>query len=300
MSDSQAFQRQVSNLPDKPYAVVVEEKPRLLDPSIYAREPQEFYGAIPVFSERDEYTTNYEQISGDHLDSLRQNGTNPFIREDVWTQMETPTRELIRKYAKEGDRILDVGVGLGRLMEQFPTLQRYGIDISFGYLEIAQTKGIEVSYALIEDMPFQDEIFDLAVSTDVLEHVLDLNLCCRKILATLKKGGVMIARVPYRENLAYYASPNYPYKYVHLRNFDEHTLRLMFERILGCEVLEMIRAPYVSMGSRLKYRLPIPKQNVFYLPLLAGVRMLHKPTHQALLRMLYEPLEINVVLRKPA
>jgi 2-polyprenyl-3-methyl-5-hydroxy-6-metoxy-1,4-benzoquinol methylase len=99
---------------------------------IFRKEPIRFHGTIPVFSWPNDYTDNYRKISEDHLESLRRNGTNPFIPEDLWLEFEKSTIELIKKYSKQGNRVLDVGVGLGRLISHFPNLERYGMDISFG------------------------------------------------------------------------------------------------------------------------------------------------------------------------
>ena len=51
--------------------------------------------------------------------SLAQCGTNPWIPEALWTEMEATTIDLIAKYSRDGDAILDVGVGLGRLLSHF-------------------------------------------------------------------------------------------------------------------------------------------------------------------------------------
>ena len=187
----------------------------MIEDNIFIKEPISFHGTIPVFSCSNDYTANYEGISEDHLESFRRNGTNPFIREDLWVEFEESTIELIKKYSQSGDRILDVGVGLGRVLAPFSNLERYGIDISFGYLEVAQRKGIHVCYALVEDMPYREGLFDLVVCTDVLEHVLDLNVCCAKMVSVLRKGGILIVRVPFRERLSSYLDVAYPYKYAH-------------------------------------------------------------------------------------
>lgn len=204
----------------------------------YMRNPLFWRNGIPCFSAENEYTRNYEKISQDHLVSFHRDGTNPFIPESMWVAIEDSTIELVEKYAHAGQRILDVGVGMGRLLSRFPELDRYGMDISFGYLDHARTKGIEVCYALIEDMPYEDGYFDVVVCTDVLEHVLDLNLCVRNILRPLKKNGLLFVRTPYREGLESYASSESPYEYVHLRNFDEHALKLLFTRIFRNRVIE--------------------------------------------------------------
>lgn len=264
---------------------------------IYSRKPLRFQGTIPVFSKPNAYTDNYERISIDHLKSMRHNGSNPFIPEELWVQLDNSTIALIKKYSNPGEKILDTGVGLGRLLSQVPDLQRYGMDISFSYLDIAKTKGIEVCYSLIEDMPYREEMFDIVVSTDVLEHVLDLNLCVAKILGVLKKRGVLIARVPYRENLIQYLQPEYPYQYVHIRNFDEHSLRLFFERVFECKVIETVFTGNYLTPTYLKSPLSLKTYDRLerFLNLL---KFVHERLYWAFVRKLYYPVEINVVVKK--
>lgn len=264
---------------------------------IYSRKPLRFQGTIPVFSAPSEYTANYERISRDHLKSMRQNGSNPFIPEELWVQLDNSTIALIKKYSKQGEKILDTGVGLGRLLSQVSDLQRYGMDISFSYLKIAKTKNIEVCYALIEDMPYREEMFDIVVSTDVLEHVLDLNLCVTKILSVLKKKGTLIVRVPYREDLSQYLQPKYPYQYVHVRNFDEHSLRLFFERVFECDVIETVFSGDYLTSTYLKRPLSLKTYERLerFLNLL---KFVHERLYWAFVRKLYYTVEINVVVKK--
>jgi 2-polyprenyl-3-methyl-5-hydroxy-6-metoxy-1,4-benzoquinol methylase len=262
----------------------------------YVRPPLGWHDSIPVFSERTEYVDNYEQISADHLAAYRKDGSNPFMSSELWEEMEASTAALLQKYSAAGDVVLDVGVGMGRLLARFPSLRRYGMDVSTGYLEIARSKGIQVCYSLIEDMPFGRDLFDIVVCTDVLEHVLDLNLCCSRILSVIKPGGVLVVRVPYREELASYADPACQYRFVHLRYFDEHSLRLLFERILGCEVAEVVKAVYALPRRVLQVtrtaRLAAVATRVARRFVSPGIllRLQHK---------LYRPIEINVVVRKP-
>lgn len=263
--------------------------------SIYSREPLSYEGSIPIFSFINEYVENYEKISADHLRSLRDSGTNPFIPEDIWRQLENSTIELIEKYSHAGEMILDVGVGLGRLLSHFPQLQRFGNDISLGYLEVAQSKGIEVCFSLIEDMPYEPESFDVVTCTDVLEHVIDLNLSIKKILEPLKKGGTLIIRVPYRENLIGYFDA--PYKFIHLRNFDEFSLRLYIEKVFGCEYIETTFSGYIPNGDYLKWQIPY-LQKVIFSPLVSIVGLLDKRTKNDLIKKSYNPIDMNLVLRK--
>jgi len=262
----------------------------------YVRPPLTWHGRIPVFSEKTEYVDNYEEISADHLAAYRKDGTNPFLPLQLWEDMEASTAELLQKYSAPGDVVLDVGVGMGRLLARFPGLKRYGMDISIGYLEIAQSKGIEVCYSLVEDMPFRRDLFDLVICTDVLEHVLDLNLCCSRILSVIKPGGALIVRVPYREELGSYADPASQYRFVHLRNFDEHSLRLLFERILGCEVTEVVKAVYAIPHRALQ---ATRTGRVAAIAMRIARRLVSAAILMRLQQKLYLPMEINVVVRKP-
>lgn len=265
---------------------------------LYVREPLRFENDIPVFSQVNAYTENYETISADHLAAMQKTGENPFIREKLWTQFEDSTLALVQKYARRGDAILDVGVGLGRVLEQLPHLRRFGVDISMGYLAVAQAKGIDVCYALIEELPYGPELFDIVICTDVLEHVLDLNLCCKNILSTLKPNGTLVVRVPFREELWPYLEESYPYHYVHVRNFDEYSLRLLFERILECRVLEMTTVGYQSSSVRLRYPLPIPGWSAITDSSMSLLEKRRPQLHAMLLPRLYRPIAVNAAIAK--
>src|SRR3954470_22113911 len=93
----------------------------------FIRTPLATVDGIPVFSETDRYVENYLKISADHLKSMRPGQDNPFIENELWVQLETSTRALIDKHVGDGARILDVGVGLGRVLAPLQRLQRYGI-----------------------------------------------------------------------------------------------------------------------------------------------------------------------------
>ena len=148
---------------------------------IYKTSPIHLSDGIPVFSESDHYVENYATIAKHHLSALAESECNPFIKEHLWKEIEKSTEDLIRAHILPKAKILDVGVGMGRLLERFPDIERYGMDISLDYLQVARRKGIDVCLAKIEDMPYREEQFDMVISTDVLEHVIDLHDALTKI-----------------------------------------------------------------------------------------------------------------------
>ncbi|NPV76385.1 MAG: class I SAM-dependent methyltransferase [Anaerolineae bacterium] len=266
--------------------------------TIYCKEPLGERHGIPYFSTADFYVDNYEKISKDHMDVFEKEGKNPNIGEELWVKLEDSTAALLNKYTQPGEKILDVGVGLGRLLSRFDHLQRYGMDISWDYLEHTKKTGIEVCFSRIEDMPYCKEFFDVITCTDVLEHVLDLNLALTKILEVLKPGGILIVRVPYRENLKLYLESYYPYRYAHLRNFDEYGLELLFTRVFNCQFLEAQTAGYLESFRSLKFMLPIPRWVRITEMICSVSKALSSSLYNKVLRALYYPIDINVVVRK--
>jgi SAM-dependent methyltransferase len=213
----------------------------------YLRPPLEFLDGIPAFSIRDRYIDNYRQIAADHLAAMKGGTENPFIDTDLWIKLENSTRTLVRKYVADGARVLDAGVGLGRILGPMERLQRYGIDISLDYLKEARARGFEVAFSRIEDMPYEDGYFDAVIACDVLEHVIDLHGCCLQLLRVLRPGGVLIVRVPYLDDMEAYLDENIPYEFVHVRSFDLPSLRLLFGKILGMYYKEHdFVAPYIK------------------------------------------------------
>jgi len=278
--------------------------------SMYKLQPIDVINQIPIFSNIDEYIANYHEIATDHISQINEHSDNPWIDDKTWEQMEFSTLELAQKYIEiyynenKSITVLDIGVGLGRLIFkiryniQSPNIDAYGMDIAMPYLLKAKDKGINVCLARIEDMPYKNEIFDMITCTDVLEHVLDINTCIQNILNVLKPGGILLIRVPYREDLSPYLQPEYPYEFAHLRSFDEYSLQLIFSRIFDCEILDIKPGFFMEKYSLLKYKLPLKKYNSLISKTLSFLRFVHQPSHNLFLKKIFYPLEINVVVRK--
>ena len=267
-----------------------------MNATAYVLSPLKHQGTIPVFSQTNDYTQNYERISEDHLVALDNQGHNPFMDEVLWQEMEESTLSLINKHCPQGGKILDVGVGLGRLLSKLgPHFQKYGVDISSRYLERAASKNIEVCLALVEELPYRENYFDVIVCTDVLEHVLDLNVAVRKILSVLKPGGKLIVRVPYRESLRGYVGSKY--QFVHLRNFDEYSLQLFFEKIMGVPVIEFSTIGGLITREHLKSYFPNVFKIAWHLAI-HGTKFISSALWRTLANRFYPHSEINMVVQK--
>ena len=261
---------------------------------LYQAIPLRIESGIPIFVEDDLYAKNYEDIATSHLDALASGKENPYISDDDWDLMEASTEELISRHTKQGDRVLDVGVGLGRLLNRFHDREKYGVDVSLNYLRACSVLDINVARASAENLPYLNGYFDCLVSTDVFEHVQNLHQSLSESLRVLKKGGFLIIRVPIDEDLNPYLADDYPFEFAHLRSFSKASLHLTFTRIFQIQVIEFVPT-YVF--SDIKLRWPIGERgryiaNRFLKWLCKGKPELRK----AILNSLYEPIEMNVVV----
>lgn len=256
-------------------------------------------GQCPVFSDTDDYIKNYEKISADHLSVFEKEGTNPFMAEDFWNECEEITASLVGKFTPQGGTLLDVGCGMGRLLDMLPDYQRYGMDISAPYLSYAIKVGAEVCLAKVEDMPYKDGLFDTVVCTDVLEHVLDLNAAILQLFRVVKQDGHLVIRVPYRENLEPYLRPEYPYDMAHLRSFDEYSLRMLFEKVFNGKVVDEVQGPYLEHGGYFKWPIQMRGLGFAVRNSLRISSLVSKSFRQLLVREIFRAVEISVVIRKP-
>jgi ubiquinone/menaquinone biosynthesis C-methylase UbiE len=266
--------------------------------SIFRKKALRLENKIPVFSKRDAFVKNYDLISKDHLKHYKITRKNPFIEEDHWLEIESATAKMVsKKLEKKNLKILDIGVGLGRLLEYFSMHERYGLDISIEYLKHARSKNINVCMAKVEDMPYKKNTFDCVLCTDVLEHVCDLNLAIKKILYVLKRNGLLAIRVPYREDLSEYLKPHYKYNYAHLRSFDENSVLLLFNKIFNMKLLDTNLTGY--QGGQFKGILQsnILLRKITY-KILFFLKSINKSIYKKVSHIICKPVEINFLFKK--
>lgn len=131
----------------------------------------------------------------------------------------------------KGKKVLEVGFGLGTDLMQFARAGAdvNGIDITRTHYELTRKRfelyGFKADLRLgdAENMPFQDNSFDVVYSFGVLHHTPDTNRAIDEIYRILKPGGEAVISL-YHKNSAHYWLANVIYKGV-IRG------RLLIERI---------------------------------------------------------------------
>jgi 2-polyprenyl-6-hydroxyphenyl methylase/3-demethylubiquinone-9 3-methyltransferase len=102
--------------------------------------------------------------------------------------------------ALAGATVLDIGCGGGLFAEEVARLgcQVTGIDPSARSIAVAQQHaeqmGLTINYRVAsgEQLPFDDDAFDMVYCCDVLEHVHDVNAVVDESARVLKTGGMYL------------------------------------------------------------------------------------------------------------
>lgn len=110
-----------------------------------------------------------------------------------------------------GKNVLEVGAGIGTDLAQFAKNKAVvtDLDLSSGHLALAQEnfklRGLEGRFIQhdAEDMPFDDNTFDLVYSNGVIHHIPDTSKVVDEMFRVMKPGGQAIIMV-YAENSKHY------------------------------------------------------------------------------------------------
>jgi SAM-dependent methyltransferase len=120
-------------------------------------------------------------------------------RRSVYTKTEGPDpREvLFRAIAEVEPRsVLEVGGGPGELAERVARDLRADVvmvDISERMVELARARGVDARVGDVQELPFADEAFDVAVAAWMLFHVPDLDRGLAELARVLRPGGRLVA-----------------------------------------------------------------------------------------------------------
>jgi len=95
--------------------------------------------------------------------------------------------------------LLDVGCGVGELVTMLAREKRcrcYGVDISGVAIAELNKKGFEGRVSALPVIPYPNEMFDLVICTETLEHVSDAKRTVAEMARVARRGGTLIVSVP--------------------------------------------------------------------------------------------------------
>ena len=139
-------------------------------------------------------------------------------------------------------RVLEVGCGWGELAEWIGRdtgADVVATDLSPHMVSLACDRGVDARIADVQDLPFEDGEFDVAVAAWMLYHVPDLDRGVAELARVLRSGGRLVAVTNSRVNLLelreLVGSGTSPLKFS--REDGEVILARRFERV-RCEVID--------------------------------------------------------------
>jgi len=143
--------------------------------------------------------------------------------------------DLMRRYVRlENRRILDVGCGLGMYVKRFREYSPdvYGVDIDEEKVEEASRTLPNIFCAPAEALPFPDEMFDVILLHEVIEHVESDLATIREAFRCLRPGGEVIIFAPNRlypfETHGFFLGKRFVFRLLPLINYTPDIVRNRF------------------------------------------------------------------------
>ncbi len=137
-------------------------------------------------------TRNYKLKHQRDIEKLQSNlGKATSATVYSWIKKRNITKEL----AGNPRRVLDVGCGWGRELVRFK--DAVGVDVCLPFLKTAKNyTSNELVLSDASSLPFRDNSFDLAIMSEVIEHLYSPDEAIKQIKRALREGGKIIVQTP--------------------------------------------------------------------------------------------------------
>lgn len=135
--------------------------------------------------------------------------------------------ELIQ--CKKSDKVLEIGCGLGVLLEKIPCDYKIGLETNDYAIKICKGKrNIKVLKVDAEkSIPFKESTFDYIIMNEVIEHFKKPKLVLQNCYKILKKGGKIVISTPARNFFAHDLAESH---------FSEMTLEQLRNLVKECKL----------------------------------------------------------------
>jgi len=118
---------------------------------------------------------------------------------DIYSEHKNRVKFLMNSIP-EDSHVLEIGCNSGGLLRLISEQRKgycVGLEISEKLAEKAKAKGFNVTIGQAENLPWEDNKFDVVVMTEVLEHIYQPGLALKEAHRVLKPGGVFVGSVPH-------------------------------------------------------------------------------------------------------
>jgi SAM-dependent methyltransferase len=163
--------------------------------------------------------------------------------------------ELERLPLPAGARVLDAGCGSGRTLQELTRFGEVaGIELDPDAAELARSRGHgEVQVGRLEELPWEEDSFDLITCLDVIEHTPDDRATLRELRRVARPGGFLLVTVPaYQALWSLHDEANH-----HYRRYGRRALRAAaqaagwsVERVSSFNSLLLAPAAVVRLAQR--------------------------------------------------
>lgn len=107
--------------------------------------------------------------------------------------------KIIFDHIPSNSKVLDVGCGVGRLTKKIInecSSEVVGLDFSQWACAQLSKEGVKTIVSSLPTIPCENNSFDVAVATEVLEHLDNPELTIRQMFRVVKPGGIVMCSVP--------------------------------------------------------------------------------------------------------
>lgn len=177
-------------------------------------------------------------------------------RQSIWKSATGgEVYDLVVPAVAGAERVLEVGCGRGELAERL--VRELGVDLqavdqSPSMVELTSARGIDAQTADVQDLPFPDGCFDVAVAAWMLYHVPDLERALSELARVLRVEGRLVAVTNSRENLCeLWQLVGYTSDYSFGAENGEELLRRHFSRVECTPVRGRVTFP--DRGEAVRY-----------------------------------------------
>ena len=120
----------------------------------------------------------------------------------IWRDGQQRRLEMILQAAGERihGKVLEVGCGVGQYMHHLAPIAGNvtGLDFEFERVKDTLALGLDAVNAAGEFLPYPSDSFDVVISNEVIEHVMDDNMAVAEMVRVLKPGGRLVLFCPNR------------------------------------------------------------------------------------------------------